>query len=196
MLAERDRRCEIFGADHHRYRRRPRLEESEVTSFERAHRIALPADLRAFLVRVGNGGAGPFYGLHALGEDGRGPWKTGERVGTPSAPFPIGADARAPLDGALPLCDEGCGLADWLVVTGPEAGNVWHDARCDAEGCRPWGSGEAAHEDGCVGWDDIEDIGLPSFGRIDVPELPRLRFLDWYEQWLDRALLPFAEGYE
>ncbi|WP_037679869.1 SMI1/KNR4 family protein [Streptomyces griseus] len=39
--------------------------------------------------------------------------------------------------GALCLCDEGCGLMVWLVVTGSERGRMWRDPRCDGTDLHP-----------------------------------------------------------
>ncbi|MFB6578402.1 MULTISPECIES: SMI1/KNR4 family protein [unclassified Streptomyces] len=39
--------------------------------------------------------------------------------------------------GALGLCDEGCGLMVWLVVTGSERGRMWRDPRCNGEDLHP-----------------------------------------------------------
>lgn len=39
--------------------------------------------------------------------------------------------------GALCLCDEGCGLTAWLVVTGSERGRMWRDPRSDGEDLHP-----------------------------------------------------------
>jgi len=55
-----------FGAAAHRYSLNPPLAESEVTAFEARHRLSLPEDYRDFLLEVGDGGAGPFYGLFRL----------------------------------------------------------------------------------------------------------------------------------
>jgi SMI1/KNR4 family protein SUKH-1 len=69
--------------------------------------------------------------------------------------------SEAVVAGAFPICHHGCALRDWLVVTGPEAGHVWHDSRADSRGLRP-----------CEGAD----------GR-------RQTFMDWYLDWLNGALL-------
>jgi hypothetical protein len=59
-----------FGASRHRHRLGRRLSKGSVTSFESAHGVPLPEAYRSFLLDVGNGGAGPHYGLFPL--DGRG----------------------------------------------------------------------------------------------------------------------------
>jgi hypothetical protein len=58
--------------------------------------------------------------------------------------------------GALYLCHEGCGLGEWLVVTGPERGNIWLDHRSDGRGMTP-------------AW---------------LPHHRRVTFGQWYLHWL------------
>lgn len=55
-----------FGATNHRFRLGSRLPEIVVAGFEERHEVALPAAYRRFLVELGNGGAGPGYGLTPL----------------------------------------------------------------------------------------------------------------------------------
>jgi hypothetical protein len=57
-----------FGVEFHWLRRRRRLKERQVAAFERRHAVTLPAEYRAFVKGVANGGAGPAYGLYALAE--------------------------------------------------------------------------------------------------------------------------------
>lgn len=154
----------VFGATGHRYRLGRTLDEVAVRAFEVQHGIVLPPDYREFLLRAGNGGAGPYYGVFRLGEadDGHGHavWQAGTFVGDPGKPFPhrdawnlsdaeieglrsneddeqILARYWVPVDGAIPICHEGCALRVWLVVTGSEAGHVWRDATADFEGWSP-----------------------------------------------------------
>jgi hypothetical protein len=184
----------VFGADAHGFEVNPPLSESDVTEFESRNRIRLPDDYRQFVTRIGNGGAGPYYGLFMLEEmdngSGFGPW--GVFVGVLSEPFPhttgwndlAGLPAESLVEtaikryddqieafdrkywdtrlvnGAFPICHLGCALRHWLIVTGPESGNVWSDCRAEYSGLSP----------------------------VQSTTKPRLTFFDWYREWLDEAL--------
>ena len=106
-------------------------------AFESAHRVSLPAEYRDFLLRVGNGGAGPKYGVYPLGTcDGK---PLPEHVlSALSKKFdPCKAEDWEPrsrahiMKGAMIVATEGCARWFWLVVSGPNAGEVWFDARAD-----------------------------------------------------------------
>ncbi len=62
--------------------------------------------------------------------------------------------------GCIPICHHGCALRDWLVVSGPQAGEVWHDASADQAGIAP-------------------EIG---------PDGARLTFSGWYVRWIESSL--------
>ena len=183
----------MFGEEAHGYRLNPPLPEEQVASFEARYRVRLPTEYREFLLRLGNGGAGPYYGLFKLGEmdegSEHGPW--GESVGDLAKPFPHcqawndrsgcpeetqAADEEAyeraltefeekyfsphVMDGAIPICHLGCAIRHWLVVSGPESGNVWCDDRASEGGIRP----------------------------LQGKDGGRVTFSVWYRQWLDEAL--------
>lgn len=187
----------IFGADTHRFVLNPTLAEAEVLGFERQHRVNLPSDYRKFLIGVGNGGAGPYYGIFRLGQmdenGGVKPWHENDGfVGVLSEPFLLAsdwnnltgmpsddllerdeADYERQLDefekrywhaslmnGAIPICHEGCALRIWLVVTGDQAGRLWHDGRADHKGLKALVSAD----------------GAPA------------TFSLWYNEWLDHVL--------
>jgi hypothetical protein len=197
-LRMKDQAFKLFGANGHEYEFQSPCPENELVEFEQKHGITLPREYRGFLTEVGNGGAGPFYGVFKLGEmddgHGEGPWEQGVFVGTLRDPWPHRAEWNLPdedlafpedlsdeeaevaveardkkywneslVAGAFPLCHQGCALRDWLVVTGPEAGQVWYDGRAHNEGLRPYERAD---------------------GR-------RRTFLDWYIDWLDDALRKF-----
>jgi hypothetical protein len=156
-----DRHCLLFGAAEHRYLLNPRLSEVEVRSFEQQHGVELPQHYREFILTVGDGRAGPGYGLARL---------SGCRVwGTLRSPFVPLAEAdgmdsddpeqddgsvSSPYNGCMAIGHQGCGVWYLLVVTGPQRGQIWKDL-------------------------SVEDRGF----------LPTWRgFLQWYEGWLDGIL--------
>lgn len=191
----RSTRPQVFGADTHGFRLNPRLDETIVSAFERTHHVTLPSDFRAFLTHIGNGGAGPFYGVFPLGEvddnfDLR-VWRE-EEVGVLSEPFRFEEEwndlsAKPPGDlagrdesaywkqieafertywspalvnGAFPICHQGCALRILLVVTGHQAGYLWNDRRSEYAGLTP----------------------------IRLVDGSPARFWDWYEEWLEGCL--------
>jgi hypothetical protein len=87
-LDRRDWKRRVFGAATHHYRLNPPFSISVIKDFERRHGIALPEDYRCFVSEIGNGGAGPYYGVLPFGkdDDDRG-WEGGGLVGDPGIPF-------------------------------------------------------------------------------------------------------------
>ncbi|MDR1083923.1 MAG: SMI1/KNR4 family protein [Deltaproteobacteria bacterium] len=57
----------IFGAESHEYRQNPPLPPEKLASFESQFGLSLPEDYREYLLKVADGGLGPFYGLYSLG---------------------------------------------------------------------------------------------------------------------------------
>jgi hypothetical protein len=88
QLARKDTEHKVFGASVHGYRLNPPLPADELAAFEAKHKIALPEDYKLFITEIGNGGAGPFYGLFPFGHHDEGPWKIGVLVGDVGKPFP------------------------------------------------------------------------------------------------------------
>lgn len=85
---------EVFGKLGHNFLLNPPLTDAAVSEFEARHRIHLPENYRNFITHIGNGGAGPYYGVFRLGEmDGTfseaQTWKEGDLFGGKlSEPFP------------------------------------------------------------------------------------------------------------
>jgi hypothetical protein len=64
------------------------------------------------------------------------------------------------VNGAIPICHEGCALRIWLVITGTQAGYLWEDRRSEYDGLKPL---------------QLADGSLATFTR-------------WYDEWLNACL--------
>ncbi len=168
-----------FGAEVHQFRVKPPLALSEIEAFEARFEVTLPLGYRMFLLRIGNGGAGPAYGLFSLDRA-----LSYQRPELPldilKTSFPhidsfddsfwdevdrqveIGEISESEADrmmdyetaGTIVLCHEGCGHLHRLVISGPSRGEMWMDSTCSDQG----------------------------YFSLQV------NFLDWYERWLDQVL--------
>jgi hypothetical protein len=91
-LHRQDPQRKLFGSCVHQYRLNPPLRPSKIESFERKHGVTLPEDYKYFITAVGNGGAGPYYGVFRFGEHDNGhgfcKWKDGLLVGDLGKKFP------------------------------------------------------------------------------------------------------------
>lgn len=165
-LAEARRRgLTPFGAESHGWKVRKRLSAGKLAAFEAEHGVTLPADYRRFLVEIGNGGAGPYYGVPKLTQaDDASPL---DRLGEPCPLTPGAVCPPAPDDetdpvehacrGTLTIAVQGCTYYTQLVVTGPAAGRVFNiDLGADEGDAPVW---------------------------CDAPD-----FVTWYTRWLDRLL--------
>jgi hypothetical protein len=66
QLKKLDRNYALFGSVKHKYQLNPTLSIDKIREFELTHNIFLPNGYANFLTHIGNGGAGPFYGLEPL----------------------------------------------------------------------------------------------------------------------------------
>lgn len=154
-LAAKDTDLKTFGAEHgHQYRMNNVLRVDDLSEFEREYDVQLPADYAEFLTYVGNGGIGPYYGLYSLDKS------VTDDPGHKcraflASPFPLTEffnpyddDENANDDelfddryicGSIVLSHQGCGYYDRLVITGPQAGQVWSDGRVSDQGIVPLG---------------------------------------------------------
>jgi hypothetical protein len=65
------------------------------------------------------------------------------------------------MNGAVPICHEGCALRIWLVVTGKQAGKLWEDRRSEYGGLRP----------------------------VRLADGSAATFSQWYNEWLDNCFM-------
>lgn len=200
-LDRRDRRRRLFGASSHDYRINQRLPAATIEAFEGRHGISLPDDYRSFLTEIGDGGAGPGYGVLPFGRDDDGrAWDDGGLVGDLGRPFPHATAWNLP-DSFW------AGRPDWSPDTPVEEQDrlmaawdreverhYWNPALMNGaipichRGCaeRQW---LVIHGEqrGSV-WDDLraDEAGLaPALGDSGEP----LTFAGWYTAWLDASLL-------
>lgn len=168
QLAELDARRAAFGANRHDWATEAPMRAEEIATFERVHGVTLPLDFRRFLERVTAGGAGPHYGL---------------------APLPQSLEEESRY-GSMPWRMREAFVGD---TTSDEA------AAAVATDTSARGGYLVLADQGC-GYKTILVLTGPRRGRVIsdmreahegfLPEAPS--FLDWYERWLDRALVEWA----
>ena len=181
-IREADPAYSLFGTASHRYRLNPTLRESEIAEFESRFNIKLPEGYRCFLSELGNGGAGPYYGLQTLSDSlyENLVYKREGQLMDPATPFPLTGPWNMKYEGdvdnheahmafedeyfdsrwstgLLRICNYGCGASLNLVVNGPEYGRMWMDSRGGDGGICP---------DPCLAQNS------------------RVVFLEWYQLWL------------
>ncbi len=182
-LRQLDPAYKLFGSSSHRYRLGAPLTAPELANHEKLLGAVLPTEYRDFLLKIGHGGAGPFYGLFELNHrdpenstnldqikkpfswiDATNPtqWENPEKQ---DGVFTDDDDAWLLVPGAVYICNYGCALRFFLVVNGPQSGEVWMDRQADGNGITP-----ERGEDGS-----------------------KLTFLQWYEKWLDGAISGFRK---
>ena len=136
-LKKRDSGLRVFGAKcktwGHNYKFNACLKSTEVANFERRHDLSLPDDYRDFLLFVGDGGAGPYYGVKQL--------DAAAQHCDLDKPFPWSDETTLDSDdewdlwdthpGILVITERGCGHTDFLVVRGEQHGQIWSDCTAD-----------------------------------------------------------------
>lgn len=167
LLRGRDPHYQVFGANVHRYRMGAPLSESQVAAFEEQYNVILPMGYRDFLLHIGSGGAGPYYGVLPLGHH-----KGAMPLLSESFPHTTDWNEEQLSDdeyfsdeltrGAMRICNTGDGGYELLVVTGEAAGSIWADGRYANQGLMP----------------------LPH----SRDPLRQMDFLNWYMDWLERSL--------
>lgn len=171
-----------FGINHHHNKLNPPLSEEVILDFEQTHKIRLPECYRAFLRYLGNGGAGPIYGIYPLekwhydiedfcyDEDGDEPSIPDDYLSLPCPLYPYIPESQTwqeefggitkSFQGTLSLGTRGCSDVTLLIVSGKYTGKVVY-ANVEHESVIPYLS-------------------------------PEPDFLAWYERWLDQLL----QGYD
>ncbi len=104
-LKRADPHYQVHGSAAHRFELNPPISHGEIAPFESKHRVLLPEDYRHFITAIGNGGAGPFYGLFRFGEHDDGP-VPGDKESFIRLPGYQGIDVRAASEDTELLADQ------------------------------------------------------------------------------------------
>ena len=169
-----------FGAYSHQYKLAAPAGEEAIRKFEEQQGVRLPEEYRDFLMFIGNGGAGPYYGLYGLKalEDDLSDSRGLRRCRSLEEPviYPkmseeewdriVNLEGRRkgeevyPYTGVLPIGTQGCTLMTGLMLTGPYRGQVVYY--------------------------DNDFCGPPFFVR-------EKGFLSWYERWLREVIAGYND---
>ncbi|MEZ6143365.1 MAG: SMI1/KNR4 family protein [Zavarzinella sp.] len=206
MLADlkcKDPGFKVFGSTVHRYELNPPLPIQQIQEFEAKYGVKLPEDYREFITEIGNGGAGPYYGVFRFGEhdDFRDfqSWEGGYLVGDLSAEFqhqmewnlPTSFWAKLPDPGpSTPIEEEDRMMEEWDKELNE---HYWNPKIMNGAipichlGCaiRHWLVINGPQK-GFVWADErVDDLGISPL-RSDSKQMT---FSDWYMSWLRSPLI-------
>ncbi|MCG7408328.1 SMI1/KNR4 family protein [Paenibacillus sp. ACRRX] len=181
----KDMDCLVFGASSHKYRVNEKLTAKELADWQAKNQVALPEPYTQFLTNVGNGGAGPYYGIYSIGEATSHidssvlatkcvlhPEMTKEEWNRLTSPLISDEDISdleyeavrdQVMGGMLCIGTQGCEYDMYLVIEGKYRGRIVYTS------------------------DFYPDH--PFFFVYED------NFLDWYERWLDEIILDYDIGW-
>lgn len=174
-----------FGSSSHQYRVKEKLTAKELADWQARNQVTLPEPFAQFLTEVGNGGAGPYYGIYSiekavsytesqalLAESVLYPGMTKEEWNHLTEPLTNDEDIpdeeyddvrNKVLGGMLCIGTQGCEYDMYLVLEGKHRGRIVYTS--DFHPDHPF---FFVYED---------------------------NFLDWYERWLDEIILDYDNGW-
>lgn len=176
-----------FGGEYHGFQLLPPLAEEQVVAFEQRYEVELPPEYRAFITILGNGGAGPDYGLFPLAEALHHEWRG-----------PVADDFLRTSYPHTDVYDPDRDPAERAFYAALSARNLSGE-EWDEEDRRHIAQQTAGtllvSDGGCGMWKYLVVTG-PTRGELWIDGTSagqgirplRLGFLDWYEGWLDRVL--------
>jgi hypothetical protein len=191
-LKRLDRGFSLFGSPKHQYRLNPTLPQQKIRQFEQIHNVKLPSDYIQFLTELGNGGAGPFYGLEPFENVlfGDLDYKRPNYLLNPSKPFlltePWNLEFKPTVDEDEDEEYEKQRLAFEEVYYDKNQMNGVI-AICNYGCAISLNLVVNGEEYGNIWTDDrASDAGIrPSY---ELSNKEKITFLNWYELWLDNSL--------
>lgn len=185
LLKKYDVHCIIFGAKKHKYLLNPTMTESEIKLFEDKFGISLPEDYRNFIKNIGNGGAGPGYGLYKLDVN-----NINDIHGYMKRPFLLTKDFDVDEEGEKYNCSaytcQECEHKDLCLISDD------YNGEC-SDICRYQQGTLTICFEGCTYYRRIILNG-PKKGEIwaesegEGLKQSEASFSEWYEGWLDKSL--------
>ena len=175
----------VFGASSHKYKVNEKLTAKELADWQEKHNVTLPEPYAQFLTKVGNGGAGPYYGMYSIEQATS--YTDANALATKCVLHPrmtkeewnhlteslisdedisdLEYDAARDMvmGGMLCIGTQGCEYDMYLVLEGTHRGKIVYTS--DFYPDRPF---FFVYED---------------------------NFLDWYERWLDEIILDYDIGW-
>lgn len=181
----KDKAFSEFGASSHQYRVNRKLTAKKLTDWQAHNQVTLPEHFAQFLTEVGNGGAGPYYGIYSI-----------EKAAS-------NTDRQALL--AKSVLHPGMAKEEWNHLTEPltndeDIPDTEYDEVCN----KVLGGMLCIGTQGCE-YDMYLILEGKHRGRIVYtsgfyPDHPFFfvyedSFLDWYERWLDEIILDYDNGW-
>ena len=178
------------GVSDHKYALSPPLSEDDVSLIEKENGINLPKEYREFVINIGDGGAGPSYGLYSLHvalTDHGSMHLDGSIKEDFLQPEKL-HDDKSNESGLLVICEHGCAHADYLVVNGSARGQIWQyvdgggflpaprkRVRIDYSNCTTIQDRTAKNREHYETLLKLEENDIHTFNT-------------WYEAWLDQPV--------
>lgn len=186
FLKKYDRNYQIFGSEKHKYILHEPLSEEIISNFEDTFKVKLPSDYRNYINSIGNGGAGPGYGLFSLFNN-----EKSYQNKFLSSQFLLKDDLDLDIYEEQVSCDcldcEVCKNKDICLCCEVEADTFRYQLGTLAicfEGCTYY---RRLTMDGEI-WAESEGEGM---------KRTQMDFLTWYEDWLNisiKTILPFVNA--
>ncbi|RJX39915.1 SMI1/KNR4 family protein [Paenibacillus pinisoli] len=177
----KDKALSVFGASSHKYNVSQQLDANVLSEWEAKHGVALPEPYKRFLTEVGNGGAGPYYGIYSI-----------EKAASYTESHALAASC---------VLYPGMAKEEWNQLIEPLTSDEdISDEEYDAARDRVLGGMLCIGTQGCE-YDMYLVLNGEYRGRVVYtsdfhPDYPFFfvyedSFLDWYERWLDEIILDY-----